>query len=86
MPDLFVRLTGSRKWMCVPASRRMRPGKLVKRDLPLRMTAKLAAAGLADVDFPVGQTRQHGKPGIKGFTLARIIGCGSALSGLVSMA
>jgi hypothetical protein len=50
------------------------------------MAAQLAAAGLADMHFPVGQAREHGKTGVEGGTSARIIGCGSAASGLVSMA
>jgi ribosomal protein L36 len=36
---------------------RMRACKFVKRDLTLRMTAKLASAGLADVDFTQRQAR-----------------------------
>jgi hypothetical protein len=35
----------------------MRASKFIKRDLPLRMAAKLAAAGLADVDFSRRQAR-----------------------------
>ena len=35
------------------------------------MTAQLAAAGLADVHFPVGQAREHGKTGVEGGTFGQ---------------
>lgn len=65
---------------------RMWTRKFIKRDLPLRMAAKLATAGLADVNFPGVRRVKTVSPASKALRCARITGCGSALSGLVSMA
>jgi hypothetical protein len=52
MPDLFRQAHWLKEMDVRPdQTRRMRASKLIKRDLPLRMPAKLAAAGLANVDF-----------------------------------
>ena len=52
MPDLFRQAHRLKEMDVRPdQTRRMRASKLIKRDLPLRMTAKLAATGLANVDF-----------------------------------
>ena len=66
MPDLLIQAHRLQKVnMRSRQPRRVRPGELVKTDLASWMTAELTAAGLADVDFPVGQTRQHGKAGVE---------------------
>jgi hypothetical protein len=68
MPDLFRQAHRLKEMDVRPDQpRRMRAGKLVKRDLPLRMTAKLAAAGLADVDFPVVRRVSTVSPASKAF-------------------
>ena len=72
VPDLFIQAHRLQKVnMGSRQPRRVRPGELIKTDLAGRMAAQLAAAGLADVHFPVGQTREHGKTGIEGGTLGQ---------------
>jgi hypothetical protein len=50
------------------------------------VATELAAAGLADMHFAIRQAGEHGESASKASRWARIIGCGSAASGLVSIA
>ena len=61
MPDLLFQANRLEKMDMGPDQPgRMRPGKLVEGHLAHGMPAKLATAGLADVDLTVGQPRQQG--------------------------
>ena len=72
VPDLLIQAHRLQKVnMRSRQPRRVRPAELIKTNLAERMTAQLAAAGLADVHFPVGQAREHGKTGVEGGTFGQ---------------
>ncbi|STW71708.1 Uncharacterised protein [Klebsiella pneumoniae] len=72
VPDLLIQAHRLQKVnMRSRQPRRVRPTELIETDLAERMTAQLAAAGLADVHFPVGQAREHGKTGVEGGTFGQ---------------
>ena len=72
MPDLLFQANRFEKMDVGPHQPGgMRPGKLVESNLANRMPAKLAAAGLTDVDFTVGQPRQQRQTSVKGLTLGQ---------------